>query len=589
MGEIPFNFLNYLEGKIGEIARECCAFGSDFQPTVRPADAQFGDFQANGILSYGKRRGTNPRQLAGQLLAALEKDSDFSARARAEVSGGGFLNISLRAAALGEWLAAYGGAEEFRRAAAAATDLAGRRIVLDYSCPNSAKQMHVGHLRSLAIGDCLYRLLSFFGAKAIRDNHIGDWGTQFGILLRQLRVEGVDLASIPAGEGLDLLESLYRKGNGEVERSPEALAEARRELVALQNGDPGRLASWKKINELSYESFQKIYDLAGVEFDLVLGESFYRNSVGRVYGELLQCGIAEENGGALAVFHREHGRFREQPFLVRKFDGASNYAATDLATVLYRVETLGAEEILYVTDGRQRDHFEQLFLTVKKWFSAKGYPLPTLRHVWFGTVCGVDGKAIKTRSGEPVRLQELFDSAIAQAAEILAEKNPDLPPDERKAVARAVGVGALKYGDLSQNRTSDYVFSLGKMLSFEGNTASYLQYALARIGAIRRRAEGESVRAATCLEPATAEERAFARRLVLFPIALLATLEDLRPHLLCGYLYELACEFSSFYDSCRIFGEAEEVLGRRLGLCEVAANFLAMGLQLLGIVPLHRM
>ncbi|MDR0679349.1 MAG: arginine--tRNA ligase [Puniceicoccales bacterium] len=589
MGKVPFDFLPHLEEKIGRVAQDRCGFGADFQPTVRVADAHFGDFQANGILPYGKRHGASPRQLAGQLLSALEEDDDFSALAVAEISGAGFLNIVLRAAALGEWLAAYGGPEDFRRAAAAVTGLAGRRVVLDYSCPNSAKQMHVGHLRSLAIGDCLYRLLDFFGAKVVRDNHIGDWGTQFGILLRQLRLEGVDLPSVPQEEALDLLESLYRRGNVETERSPKALMEARRELLALQGGDPERLALWEKINEISYASFQKIYDLTDVQFDLVLGESFYRNSVARVYDELLRCSVAEEDGGALVVFHGEHERFREQPFLVRKSDGTSNYAATDLAAVLYRVEHLAAEEILYVTDGRQRDHFEQLFLTVKKWFLAKNYPLPTLRHVWFGTVCGSDGKAIKTRSGEPVRLQELFDSAIGRAGEILAEKNPRLPAEERTAVACAVGVGALKYGDLSQNRTSDYVFSLEKMLSFEGNTAPYLQYAVARCRAIRRRADGEALRPGTNLEPDTAEERALARRLFLFPLTLAMALEDLRPHLLCSYLYELACEFSSFYDSSRIFGATREVAERRLGLCEVTANFLTIGLQLLGIKPLNRM
>ncbi|MDR0340281.1 MAG: arginine--tRNA ligase [Puniceicoccales bacterium] len=589
MGEVPFNFLSHLERETGRIARECCGFGVDFQPIVRVADMRFGDFQVNGILPYGKRHGADPRQLAGQLLVALEGESNFSSFAEVEVSGAGFLNITLRVAALGGWLAAYGGAEDFRRAAIAAMAVAGRRVVLDYSCPNSAKQMHVGHLRSLVIGDCLYRLLSFLGAKVIRDNHIGDWGTQFGILLRQLRLEGVRLSAVPQEETLDLLESLYRRGNAEVDRSPEALAEARRELVALQGGDPERLALWKKINELSYASFQKIYDLADVQFDLVLGESFYRNSVARVYDELLDCSIAQEDDGALAVFHGEHKRFREQPFLVRKSDGTSNYAATDLATVLYRMETLGAEEILYVTDGRQRDHFEQLFLTVKKWFAAKNYPLPTLRHLWFGTVCGDDGKAIKTRSGEPVRLQELFDSAIGRAGEILRGKNPNLPADERTVIARAVGVGALKYGDLSQNRTSDYVFSLEKMLSFDGNTAPYLQYAVARGRAVRRRADGEALRPGTKLEPATTEERVLAHRLLLFPVALAMALEDLHPHLLCSYLYDLACEFSSFYDSSRIFGDEKEVAERRLGLCEITVNFLATGLQLLGIEPLDRM
>jgi arginyl-tRNA synthetase len=273
---------------------------------------------------------------------------------------------------------------------------------------------------------------------------------------------------------------------------------------------------------------------------------------------------------------------------VRKSDGASNYAATDLAAVLYRVEKFSAEEILYVTDGRQRDHFEQLFLTVRKWFTAMGYPLPVLRHVYFGTVCGADGKAIKTRSGESVRLQELFDSAICRAGEIAAEKNPTLAAAEREKIAHAVGVGALKYGDLSQNRTSDYVFSLDKMLAFDGNTAPYLQYAVARIHAILRQAV-EAGRRGAAAAPVTAEECALARRLVFFPSALSLTVEDLRPHLLCGYLYELAGEFSSFYNGNRVLAADAATAGRRIALCEVTKTFLEIGLQLLGIETLRRM
>ena len=309
----------------------------------------------------------------------------------------------------------------------------------------------------------------------------------------------------------------------------------------------------------------------------------------RVYDELLRCAIAVEDAGALVVFHGEHEQFKDQPFIVRKSDGASNYAATDLAAVLYRTETLGAEEIIYVTDCRQRDHFEQLFLTVRKWFDAKGYPTPTLRHVHFGTVCGADGRAIKTRSGESMRLGDLFSEAIARARQIVGEKNRSLDGGEMERIATAVAVGAIKYGDLSQNRTSDYVFSLGKALSFEGNTAPYLQYACARIGAMVRRADGEGIRSRVPAQFETAEERAIGRRLVLFPSILAMALEDLRPHLICGYLYDLAVEFSSFYAANRIFGESRDVAERRLGLCRCVWNFLEIGLNLLGIEPLVRM
>ncbi|MDR1435929.1 MAG: arginine--tRNA ligase [Puniceicoccales bacterium] len=589
MGGAPFDFQRHFEGLIGSIGRGRCAFGDDFCPLVRPAAGRFGDFQCNGILAMGGRFGQNPRQLAEKLCAELMLDGTFRAIASAEVAGPGFVNVELNASAIGDWLATYGDGENFRRAASAATELAGRTVVVDYSCPNSAKRMHVGHLRSMVIGNAICRMEKFFGAKALGDNHIGDWGTQFGIVLRQIAEEGLDLDSLSGDDALDCIEELYRRGAAAVERSPNALLGARRELVALQVGDPVRLSIWRKINELSYGSFQRIYDLCDVQFDMVLGESFYAPMVERVYGELLRCGVAVEDDGALVVFHGEHDRFGEQPFIVRKSDGASNYAATDLATVLYRVEELGADEIIYVTDGRQRDHFEQLFLTVRKWFGAMGYAVPTLRHVWFGTVCGDGGKAIKTRSGESPSLQNLFDSAIGQAVRIVAEKSSVADLCERERIARAVAVGAIKYGDLCQNRTSDYVFSLDSALTFDGNTAPYLQYACARIGAIVRRGADEGATPSARPVPETAEERTLARRLVFFPIALAMAMGDFRPHVLCSYLYDLAVEFSSFYGANRIFGEGDVAVARRLGLCKSAGNFLEIGLKLLAIEPLGRM
>ncbi|MDR2667535.1 MAG: arginine--tRNA ligase, partial [Puniceicoccales bacterium] len=510
MGAVPLDFQSYFEEKAMDIAVGRCGFDGNFRPFVRPAEAKFGDFQINGVLPFAKAIGANPRALAQKLRDALVDDGEFSARAGAEVAGAGFINLTLSSSALGQWLDIHAVADAFRRGISAATGLAGRRVIVDYSCPNSAKRMHVGHLRSMVIGDAIRRMVEFSGAKVLGDNHIGDWGTQFGILLRQIAVENVDLFSAEGDDVLDLLEGLYRRGTAAVGSSAEALDVARRELVALQNGDAVRVALWERINELSYASFQRIYDLCAVHFDLILGESFYRDKVQRVYDELLDCGVAVEDNGALVVFHEEHDRFCEQPFIVRKSDGASNYAATDLAAVLYRVEEFGAEEIIYVTDGRQRDHFEQLFLTVDKWFKAKGYKLPTLRHVWFGTVCGADGRAIKTRSGESMRLGDLFCEAIGRAGQVVDERSQSLPVDERERIAKAVAVGAIKYGDLVQNRTSDYIFSLEKSLSFDGNTAPYVQYACARISAILRRADGEGLRPGRLSGPASAEERALA-------------------------------------------------------------------------------
>ncbi|MDR2576925.1 MAG: arginine--tRNA ligase [Puniceicoccales bacterium] len=590
MGEVPFDFQRYFDTRIGHIGRHRCGFDGKFQAHVYPAEARFGDFQANGVLPYAKSTGRNPRQLAQILLDAMLREKDFSGEiATAEIAGAGFINLKLSPSTIDRWLRHYNSAEKLQ--SSLDTQWRGRTTVVDYSCPNSAKQMHVGHLRSLVIGDALQRILCFCGANVIRDNHLGDWGTQFGILLRQLRAESIDLDTVPQEDALELLEELYRRGNAAVNESKDALEEARAELVALQEGDGERMRLWRKINDLSYASFQEIYNLTAVQFDHILGESFYRDSVGRVYEELQECHIAVENLGALVVFHPEHERFREQPFIVRKSDGASNYASTDLATVLYRMEHFSASDIIYVTDARQRDHFEQLILTVDKWFRAKNYPMPRLHHVYFGTVCGTDGKAIKTRAGGSVRLKQLFAEAIARARVAVEEKNPDFDEELREKIARAVGVGAIKYGDLSQNRSSDYIFSLDKMLALEGNTAPYLQYAVARIHAIfrKRTEENFSLSDGQSIAPQTQEEHALARQLLRFPLAIRQTIEELRPHLLCNYLYDLAGTFSTFYNANRIFCENSSDTQRRIIFCERTLLILKLGLRLLGIETLERM
>lgn len=581
-----------LQNSIAEHLRDCAAgsdsFPADFDPMVRPADPRFGDFQANGILSAAKRIGANPRQLADE-LAGLARNhpalgpNDF----RLEVAGPGFLNFSLVPGHLTAWARTFGDA---RRLSEGIRHLyAGKRVVVDYSSPNTAKQMHVGHIRSTVIGEAIARLLAFCGAEVIRDNHIGDWGTQFGVLLLAVRRFGFDFETTP-DEALPALEDLYRRGNALVEEEAEAREEARRELLALQRGDPERQRVWGQINDLSRSAFDELYARLGVEFDLTLGESFYRDRVESVYADLTRLGIAEESEGALAVFHREHPRFREQPFLVRKSDGASNYATTDLATIRYRAEELRAGEIVYVTDGRQRDHFEQLFLTARKWFEAEGKPIPELRHVWFGTILGEGGKAIKTRSGRSIKLRELLDEGVERARAIVEEKNPDLPGAEKDRIAESVGLAAIRYADLMQNRTQDYVFSWDKMLAFDGNTAPYLLYATARIHAIFRKAglrPGEAEEEADAFE--TPEELRLARQLVLFPGALSQVTQDLRPHFLCTYLYELANGFSAFYNANRVMTDDPGERARRLVLCSRTLLFLETGLRLLGIEPLERM
>jgi arginyl-tRNA synthetase len=370
---------------------------------------------------------------------------------------------------------------------------------------------------------------------------------------------------------------------------------ARAELAKLQAGDAENLALWHKIVEVSNAACQRIYDQFGLKTDVILGESFYRDKVDRVYAELQKFGLAEESEGALVVWHDDEPRFSrhaetKMPFIVRKKDGSSNYASTDLATLLYRFEHFQAEEIVYVTDGRQQDHFQQLFRTGSKWFAAAQRPLPRLRHVWFGTILGEDGKAIKTKSGDPVRLQSLIDEATERAFTAVSSKSPDLPEAERRAIARAIGIAALRYADLASNRTMDYAFSWDKLLAFEGNTAPYLLYAVVRVRSIFRKNNlevGQGEEGAS--NPETPTEIALARKLLGFTNALDQSLEDLRPHHLCTYLHELAAAYGAFYAADTVNVDQPDVRARRLMLCSRTYSILETGLRLLAIEPVQRM
>lgn len=569
-------------------AAQAAGFDADFDPVIRPADPKFGDFQANGALQYAKARRENPRAAGEKLLAAIQSSPEFDKQlVETSIAGPGFVNFKLTKKFLGKWLAKYSGEAELR--AAAKQFYGGRKTVIDYPSPNTAKQMHVGHLRPMVIGEAVKRLLKFCGADIVTDNHIGDWGTNFGILIYGIKTSDYKLD--PENENsLEELEQMYKRGSALAKADPAAADAARAELVKLQNGDPENVALWDKINEVSSASFARMYKRMGLTIDYTLGESFYRDKVGRIYKELTECGIAEENQGALVVFLREHERFKTQPFIIRKSDGASNYASTDLATLLYRVEHFGAEEVVYVTDGRQQDHFQQLFMTAAKWFGCKGYKLPKLRHVWFGTILGEDGKAIKTKSGEPVRLKALLDEAVARAKKILLEKNPDTPQDEADKIAETVGVAALRYADLSQNRTNDYLFSWDKLLAFDGNTAPYLLYAVARMHSIFRKLDiSPDADFSAASEIETEQEIALARKLVALPAVFELTLAELRPHYLCTYLYELAGIFSTFYNANKVIVDDESVKARRLMLCSRTMRVLEAGLRVLGIEPLEKM
>ena len=570
-----------------------------FAPEVRTADPKHGDFQANGTLGYAKARKLNPRATADTLVSTLP--SAILDTYEVTIAGPGFINFRLKPAALLAWLRNFGTRDTLTAGAAAAHR--GQTWVVDYSSPNTAKQMHVGHLRSAVIGEAICRHLAFTGAKVIRDNHLGDWGTQFGKLIYGYKrwADPVALAT----DAIEELERIYKLGNTATPDDSPALDEARRELVALQNGDPENVALWTKFSEVSLAAFQQIYDRLGIQFDHNLGESFYNDKVGRVYAELTTTNppIAEDSNGALVVFHDEHPRFsrnneRPNPFMVRKADGASGYASTDLATALYRTEHFKADGIVVVTDFRQGDHFEQLFLTVRKWFAAKGYRLPELHHVTFGAVTGEDGKALKTRDGGVIKLKALLDEAEERAYAIVTSKNAERPEadrfgeDECRTIARTVGIASVQYADLCQNRSSNYVFSWDKMLALDGNTAPYLLYAVARIHSIFRKAgvtpsDRDLDEAATALE--TTSEINLARKIVKFPDALRLAGETLRPHFLCIYLYELAGDYSSFNTADKVLVENPALRARRLMLCARTLLTLETGLHLLGLRTLTRM
>lgn len=581
-----------IDQRLREAACECPLFGDGFSPEVRPAEPQFGDFQANGVLAFAKKNRCNPREAANQLLETLARSKHLPAEwVEIAIAGPGFINFTLTPVFLTAWLTYYHNRANLQ--SAASHFFWGKTIVVDYPSPNTAKQMHIGHLRPMVIGESIQRLLRFCGGAIIRDNHIGDWGTNFGILIMAIKETQFHLDENDA-EALTKIENLYKQGVSLTKQDETFLEKARHELVKLQQGDTENTAIWNTINRISNRSFQEIYDRFKLEFDYTLGESFYRDKVNRVYQELTQAKIAEESDGALVVFHPGHPRFskeaeKPQPFIIRKQDGASNYASTDLATIAYRCEQFNADCIIYITDGRQRDHFEQLFLTAHRWFGHKQKAVPEFRHVWFGAILGNDGKAIKTKSGDAIKLKSLLDEAVQRAYAIVSEKNPDFPEAERQHIATVVGISAVRYADLMQNRTGDYIFAWDKLLNFDGNSAPYLLMAVARIRSIFRKKNAlqQNDSSENILE--TEAEMALARKLIGFSWVIERATDDLRPHLLCTYLYELACTFSHFYNTDKVITDDLKVQNRRLMLCARVLNVLETGLDLLGLETLERM
>ncbi len=556
-------------------------------------DARFGDYQTNVAMVLAKQQRANPRQVAQQLIDRLEV-ADLCAPL--EIAGAGFINFRLKP----EWLTGRF-AELFAdpRLGVPAPARA-QRFVIDFSSPNVAKPMHIGHIRSTILGDALARIATFIGHEVVRDNHIGDWGTQFGMLLVGWKAE-LDrqaLEADPIGE----MERLYKRISARCKEHPATLENARQELVKLQAGDAENLALWKEMQRLSQAQFDTIYARLGVTFDVMLGESFYNPQLKGVVEQLRARGIAVESEGALCVFSdgtlkpeedpfliKDQDGWRPNPALVQKSDGAANYTTTDLATLEYRLKTWSPDEILVLTDGRQQLHFRQLIAIFGRWHPELAGQV-RMAHIWFGAILGPDGKPFKTRSGDTVKLAELLDEAEERAFALVSEKSPDSPEAERREIARIVGLGAVKYADLLPNRQSDYLFSWDKMLSFQGNTAPYLQNAYVRIRAIFRKADEAGIKsdgaALALVEPA---ELALAKKLLQFGEVLPQVLDDYRPNLLANYLYELATAYHSFYESCPVLKSEGATQASRLALCATTARVLRQGLGLLGIEVPERM
>ena len=574
---------------------------------VAPAtDPKFGDYQANGVMALAKQLKTEPRKLAGQVVKVLDVRDICEPP---EVAGPGFINLRLKAEFTADRLLEI---NKDHTRLGIEKEAQPKTMVVDFSGPNIAKQMHVGHLRSTIIGDCICRLLKFKDHKVIPQNHIGDWGLQMGMLLaieQELRdrkpiangesVESDDTAIIPPDYSvpipLEEIEQLYKDANERFDSDPQFAEKAKKLTYALQRKQ--RLTTWWEIRNRSLSSCQEIYDhlKVGLTKENVCGESFYKDMLPEIVADLKRIGLATESDGAICVFPPGFKNKEGQPlpFIIQKSDGAYLYATTDLAALKYRIGELKADEIIYVTDARQKLHFEMLFAVAEMAGWAKR---DMLHHVTFGSVLGENGKPLKTREGENVKLKDLLDEATERAKAVVEEKNPDLPAEEKDRIAKAVGVGAVKYADYSNNRTSDYIFSFDKMLAMDGNTAPYMQYAYARIKSIERKAQTKDVDIETELaslkmlnltDPA---ELDLAKHLIRYGEAIQAAIADYRPNYLTAYLYELAQRFSVLYTNCPVLDAGPKKRPTRLLLCDLTANTIRHGLsELLGIEVVEQM
>ncbi|HCB1916955.1 TPA: arginine--tRNA ligase [Citrobacter braakii] len=556
---------------------------ADCEPQVRQsAKVQFGDYQANGMMAVAKKLGMAPRQLAEQVLTHLDLNGIAS---KVEIAGPGFINIFLDPAFL---------AQHVQQALASdrlgVTQPAKQTVVVDYSAPNVAKEMHVGHLRSTIIGDAAVRTLEFLGHNVIRANHVGDWGTQFGMLIAWLEKQQQENAGEMA---LADLEGFYRDAKKHYDEDESFAERARSYVVKLQGGDEYFREMWRKLVDITMSQNQLTYDRLNVTLtrDDVMGESLYNPMLPGIVADLKAKGLAVESEGATVVFLDEYKNKEGEPMgvIIQKKDGGYLYTTTDIACAKYRYETLHADRVLYYIDSRQHQHLMQAWTIVRK----AGYVPDSvpLEHHMFGMMLGKDGKPFKTRAGGTVKLADLLDEALERARRLVAEKNPDMPADELEKLANAVGIGAVKYADLSKNRTTDYIFDWDNMLAFEGNTAPYMQYAYTRVLSVFRKADiDESALANAQVIISEDREAQLAARLLQFEETLTVVAREGTPHVMCAYLYDVAGLFSGFYEHCPILSaENEEIRNSRLKLAQLTAKTLKLGLDTLGIETVERM
>ena len=532
------------------------------------SDARFGDYQTNAALLLGKQRGENPRKVAEEILGQIDVGDLCEPPT---VAGAGFINFTLRTEAVAEKAAQLLQDERLGVTKTASP----RRIVIDFGSPNVAKPMHVGHIRSTVLGDALARIAQFFDHEVIRDNHIGDWGTQFGMVIYGWKnlLDRQSLKRDPIAE----LVRIYKETNERSTKDPGVREACRQELVKMQSGDAENLSIWKQCVDLSMGDFERAYELLDIRYDIQRGESFYNDRLPGVVERLFESGIAEISEGAVCVFFRDIPELADKPCIIRKRDGGYNYATTDIATIDYRINDLKANTIWIVTGAPQILHFKQIFEIARR----EGYK-DDFRHITHGSILGENRKLMKTRSGENVPLRDLLDEACERARKIVEEKNPDLSDAEKIDIAQKIGIGAIKYADLSQYRMSDYVFSWDKMLSLQGNTAPYLQNAYVRIRSIFRKAGERQTKIDRLVLVETAEIN-LAKRLCQFAEVVPQVLNDFRPNILANYLFELANSFHTFYEACPVLKSEEPTRGSRLALCDLSGRVLQRGLDLLGI------